>query len=113
MKLNNEEIRILNYLIMQGMDLLTKSTGPVWIGKELNPKYTVEFKEFIQKITKADMKIKEDKKELIYGIWNKEYLEDLHEYWKPCLKSERKDKIHPNANLQKYGKKFTVNNSLT
>jgi len=106
MKLNNEEIRILNYLIMQGMDLLTKSTGPIWVNGELNPKYTLEFSSFIKKIFRTSKELK--KEELAYGIWTKEYLEDVDEFWRSCLKSERKNKIHPNANIGKYGKKFTV-----
>jgi len=111
MKLNNEEIRILNYLIMQGMDLLTKSTGPIWRDGELNPKYTLEFSSFIKKIFRTSKELK--KEELAYGIWTKEYLEDVYEFWMPCLKSERKNKIHPNANKEKYGKRFTVKQSVT
>ena len=112
MKLNNEEIVMLKFLVLQGIDSLTKSTGPVWIGKELNPKYTIEFKEFIQKVVRVGTQINQNKKELVYGIWNKEYLKDIDEYWTPCLKSVRKDKIHPNANIEKYGKEFTINKEI-
>ena len=106
MKLNNEELGIVRYLLLTAGDNLTRHSGPFFSNDKENPKYSKTFIKFIQKIHNWHKMIKKKDIKLDEMIMSKEFNADIDAYW------ECKTKLHPNINAEKYGKEFTIDQPI-